>query len=361
MNEILFANARVREMSSHHSLPAKLRRLLGRLDMESMVKGQRVAVKMHLGGGMGFTTLHPVFVRTVVEACREAGARSIAVMDGSVDGAEMRGYTERSVGAPLVSCFGWTGEYLYKKKIGFFELEHAFYGGNAWDADVFIDLSHVKGHGMCGFGGAIKNIAMGCVTPRTRGDIHRIQGGITWDATRCIHCGKCIEECPNNVNSFDDDGNYVVDWHNCTFCQHCIMICPREALKLDADRFDTFQEGLARVAAVFLKHFDPARLLFINVLKDITLYCDCWGFSTPALVPDIGIIAGRNIVWAETASLDKIKASKLMMEGLPIGSKPGRRKGHLFERLHGKDPYTQVRKLAELGFGPSEYKITEVR
>ena len=102
-------------------------------------------------------------------------------------------------------------------------------------------------------------------------------------------------------------------------------------------------------------------MLFINFLTNITIYCDCWGMSTPSLVPDIGILAGRNIVAVETASLDKIKASKLMPEGLPIGAKLARRKGHLFERINGKDPYLQVRKLDGLGLGPADYKIVEVR
>jgi uncharacterized Fe-S center protein len=361
MNRVYFADARVRELSADHTLPAKFRRMLARLDLAGMVRDRSVAVKMHLGGNLGFTTIHPLFVRTLVEACREAGARSIAVMDGSAAGAELRGYTEASVGAPLVSCFGWAGKYLYKEKIDFLELKEAIYGGNAWDADVFIDLSHIKGHGMCGFGGAIKNIAMGCVVHKTRGDIHRIQGGIVWDGEECIHCGKCIEECPNQVNRFDNNGVYQVDWHNCTFCQHCTMICPTGSLTTDQVRFEAFQEALARVAAAFLQHFPADRVLFVNVLTNITIYCDCWGLSSPSLVPDIGILAGRNIVAVERASLDKIKASKLMPEGLPLGGRPMRRTGHLFERIHGKDPYLQVRKLEELGFGPGNYRIVPVK
>lgn len=361
MNEVLFADARVRELSSTQTLPAKFGRMLKALDLGYMVKGRSVAIKMHLGGHLGYTTIHPLFVRILVEECRQAGAASVAVMDGSVAEAKPRGYTEETIGAPLVSCFGWTGRYVYRKKIGFLELKEAVYGGNAWDADVFIDLAHVKGHGMCGFGGAIKNIAMGCVVGETRGAIHHIQGGIAWDGEKCIHCSKCVEECPNKVNRFEENGTYSVDWHNCTFCQHCIMICPTGALTLDANRFEAFQEGLARVAAVFLKHFKPDRLLFINFLTNITIYCDCWGMTTPSLVPDIGIVAGRSIVAVETVSLDKIKASKLMKEGLPIGKQPARRKGHLFERLSGKDPHVQVRKLDELGFGPSDYKLVEVR
>ena len=249
MNELLFADARVRELSSDHTLPAKFHRLLKRPDLESMVKGRSVAIKMHLGGNLGYTTVHPLFVRILVEECRQAGARGVAVMDGSVAGAQARGYTPEVVGAPIVSCFGWTGNYVYKRKIGFGELKEAIYGGNAWDAEVFIDLSRVKGHGNCGFGGAIKNIGMGCVLGKTRGAVHHLAGGIIWDGEKCIHCGKCIEECPNDVDSFDEQGTYNVNWHNCTFCQHCVMICPKEALTPDADRFDAMQEGLRINAA----------------------------------------------------------------------------------------------------------------
>lgn len=360
MSDVLFADARVRELSAQHSLPAKFQRLLKKLDL-AVVEGKSVAIKMHMGGAMGYSTIHPLFVRLLVQACKDAKAGKIMVMDGDVGGAEARGYTPATVGAPVVSCFGSTGQYLYKKKIGFLELKEAIYGGNAWDADVFIDFSHLKGHGMCGFGGAIKNIAMGCTVPQTRGDIHRIQGGIVWDGEKCIHCNRCVEECPNNANKFTEDGRYEVFWHNCTFCRHCVMICPTGSLRDDADRYDAFQEGLARVTAKFLDHFKPENRLFINVLLGITIYCDCWGFTSPALHPDVGILAGRDIVAVEEASLDKIKASKMMPEGLPIGGKQMRRKGHLFERVHGKDPYVQIRKLEELGYGPAEYRIVEVK
>jgi len=360
MNPVLFADARVKELSSAHTLPAKFQRLLERLDLSAAVKDRRVAVKMHLGGNLGFTTIHPLFVRLLTAACRDAGARSVAVMDGAVDGAVLRGYTPESIGAPLVSCFGWSGEYLYEKEINFLELKTALYGGNAWDADVFIDLSHIKGHGMCGFGGAIKNIAMGCTAQQTRGDIHRIQGGIVWDGEKCTHCGKCIKECPNHVNLFDDRGNYQVNWHDCTYCQHCTMICPTGALTADLVRFEAFQEALARVAAVFLNNFPPEQRLFINIITNVTIYCDCWGMSTPALIPDVGILAGNSIVAVEKATLDLIDADKLMIEGLPLGTALARDQGHLFERIHGKNPYLQIEKLAELGFGPADYELVAV-
>jgi len=360
MNDVYFADARVREMIPDKTLPAKFQRLLRKLDLASTVKGRRVAVKMHFGGSMGYTTLPPLFVRLLVQECKQAGAASVTVMDNQTWGALARGYTPEVIGAPIVQCEGASGKYLYRKKIGFKTLKSVEFGGNAWDAEAFIDLSHFKAHGECGFGGAIKNIAMGCVNQRTRAAIHRLEGGIVWDREKCIHCQKCIQQCPNKANRFDAKGNYLILYHHCTFCQHCILVCPKGALKLDKEDFDTFQEGLARVAAAFLKHFKPDRVLFINVLLDITIYCDCWGLSSPALVPDIGILAGRSIVAVEQASLDKIKVSKLMPEGLPIGRKLARRTGHLFYRIHAKDPYVQVRKMAALGFGPTGYRIIKV-
>jgi len=361
MNEVLFADARMDALTADKSLPAKFRRMLVKLDLKPTVKGRTVAVKMHLGGHLGYTTIHPLFVRTLVEELKNARAKKILVMDGDTSGAPARGYTQETIGATIISCFGKSGKETYRKKIGFGALKWADYGVQAWDADVFVDLSHIKGHGMCGFGGAIKNIAMGCVPPKTRGDIHRIQGGIVWHDKKCIRCKKCIKDCPRHANHFNEAGQYWVDWHECTYCQHCVLACPKGALVPSKNDFNRFQEAQAHVAAAFLRKFPADRRVFINFLTNITIFCDCWGFSSPSLVPDIGIIAGRNIVAVETASLDKIKFSKLMWEGLPRGRKIVLKKGHLFQRIHGKDPYVQLRKMAKLGFGPASYKIVTVK
>jgi len=361
MNEVLFADARVRRMVPDETLPAKFRRLLQRLELPSTVRGQRVAIKMHFGGNLGYSTIHPVFVRILADAVKEAGAREVWVTDWSTDGALGRGYTEEVLGVPVRPCYGKDEGDVVRKRIGFGPLKWACYGRRVWEADVFIDFAHLKGHGNCGFGGAIKNIAMGTVDSKTRGAVHSLEGGIVWHAEKCVHCNRCIEACPNGANSFDEEGNYKIFFHHCTFCQHCIMVCPKGALELDAQNFHTFQEGFARVAAVFLKHLKPNRALFINVLTNITAYCDCWGMTTPSLVPDIGILAGRNIVAVETASLNMIKASRLLPEGLPIGKKLAKRRGHLFERISGKNPWVQVQMMDRLGFGPADYKLIRVR
>ena len=93
---------------------------------------------------------------------------------------------------------------------------------------------------------------------------------------------------------------------------------------------------------------------------NITPLCDCWGFSTPPLVPDIGIVGGDNLVAIEQSALDLIDWRKLILENLPEQLCPPGEEGHLFQRIHGKDPYEQVRQCAALGLGSPEYELVEV-
>jgi uncharacterized Fe-S center protein len=108
-----------------------------------------------------------------------------------------------------------------------------------------------------------------------------------------------------------------------------------------------------------LKTFEPEHRLFISFLTDITIFCDCWGMTTPRLIPDIGILAGRDIVAIEQASLDLIRVEDLIPGTLPESIELGEN-GHLFERIHGKDPYAVIGCLEALGLGTRTYEIHEV-
>jgi hypothetical protein len=129
---------------------------------------------------------------------------------------------------------------------------------------------------------------------------------------------------------------------------------------MEGGAYKDFQEGMARVTKAVLDTFAPGRVLFINMLMDISIYCDCWGMTLPAVVPDIGIVAGGDIVAVEKASLDLIKPDMLIPSALPASLKLGK-KGHLFERIHGKNPFVVLEALVRLGCGRPEYKLTEVK
>lgn len=362
-SELLFAAYAPRTLEPRQSIGAKWQRLLDELDLGTVVGGKRTVIKMHLGGGVGFTTIHPFLVRTLVGKVLAAGAKEVFVADApsAVRHAAERGYTAEVLGCPLVPVAGTCDRYFYETPVDppFLALTAVELAGEIVDAEAMIDLAHLKGHGACGFGGASKNLSMGCVIGKTRRKLHALEGGLEWDAEKCVHCRICLENCPNGAMRFTDENTLTVFYHNCKFCQHCVLICPEHAIVMQGGRYKDFQRGMALTSSAVLKTFEPGRVLFINVLSDITVFCDCWGMTTPALVPDIGILAGRDIVAIEQASLDLVRAENLVPGSLPPGFQL-QGDGHLFERIHRKNPYVVVEYLAELGHGTRTYTLREV-
>ena len=361
---VLFAPMAYARYEASQTLPEKFARLLKRSGLAERVKGKQVAIKMHVGSGVSYSTIPPVFVRKLVDFVLAHGGKPF-ITDHYVAGRhpEQRGYTEHNLGCPILEGCGHLGKYFYTKPLDYKTFRHVDIAGLIHDADVLINFSHVKGHGSCGFGGACKNIAMGCVTDRTRHEIHGLEGGLVWDADKCTHCGKCITACNHDANSFSKpgkDGVYEVNYHHCTLCQHCVKICPTGAITLDSHNYTDFQTGMAYCTRAVLDTFAPEDIYHINVLTAITALCDCWGMTTPSLVPDIGIMAGPDIVAVERASLDAIRIEDLIPVGVPQGmALTG--SGHLFQQLHGKDPFVQLDKLEEAGLGSQDYKLVTVK
>lgn len=358
MSLVLFSSVKYDKYDSSVTLPAKFERLIDKLNLEDVVKGKWTAIKMHLGRGIGYTTIHPLFVKILVDKLKSYGAK-VYITDQEVNGAKNRGYTEDFLGVTIVPVCGTMGKYFYEKSVDYKTFKNVDVGGNIADAEVMIDLSHVKGHGACGYGGACKNIAMGCVTDRTRQQIHGLEGGISWNEELCSHCGLCVSNCNHKANSFDKNDKYTVFFHHCTFCHHCVKVCPTGAITKTSNDYENFQTGMAICTDEVLKTFEPGHVFYINFLTNITALCDCWGLTTPALVPDIGIMASADIVSIERACIDAIKVENLISDGIPTGFELGN-EGHLFQRLHGKDPFIQLEQLEKRGLGTQEYTIEEV-
>ncbi|MHA1683941.1 MAG: DUF362 domain-containing protein [Promethearchaeota archaeon] len=361
MSEILFASAKVKHLEAGKTLPMKMDRMLEAAGIVDLVRGKKVCVKMHLGGikgeSHGYTTIHPFFVYKLIKKIKESGAKSVFVADGYQGNWKVRGYTKQTVGAPLKNLFD-PGKTI-THPVNYKSFDEAEISKMVLDSDVLIVFSHVKGHGDCGFGGAGKNIAMGCVPTQTRAKMHALEGGIAWDESKCVHCNKCIDECPNDANKFTDEGKYEIFWHNCKYCRHCVLACPEGALTTEGNTFDDFQEAMSRVVKIVLDKFGRKNRLFINFLLNVTIFCDCWGFSTPNLVPDIGILASRDLVAIDRASLDMINVEDLLESGLPEDRTLGEG-NHLFEKIHGKDPFLMQDILEKMDAGSTRYEIKEI-
>ncbi len=360
VSKVTFASARPRELRAEATLPALLDKMLTKWDFKKRFGKKRVAIKMHLGGGMGFSTIHPFLTSRVVRAVKEAGGKPFVTdTAGAVESARERGYTAEVLGCPILPVAGPDDKYVYSRTINFRTMKTAELAGTIVDADAMIVLSHGKGHGHSGFGGAIKNIAMGCVNQDTRRKIHRLMAAtFQWNDKKCTGCLLCRDNCPNHAIHHDKGKISIFD-HHCKYCMHCVLACPKDAITIDQSGYRFFQKGMALVTGEVLKTFDPGRVFYITALMQVTPYCDCWGFTTPSMVPDIGIVAGDDLTAVETAAIDLIKAEDFIEGSLPsplkrIGT------GHLLKQIHGKDPYIQVEECLKLKLGSPKYRLTRL-
>ncbi len=157
MSEVLFASVAYARYDEKLTLPAKFERLLEKSGLSKKICGKKVAIKMHVGSGTGYTTIPPIFIIKLVDFIHKYGGECF-VTDHYVyhRHPERRGYTEAALGCPVLDDCGFFGKYYYTKDVDFRELKHIDIAGLIHDADFLIDFSHFKGHGCCAYGGATK-------------------------------------------------------------------------------------------------------------------------------------------------------------------------------------------------------------
>ena len=356
MADVFFLPVEVKRIDAKHSLLYRYEKLLAKLITKEMVEKKTVAIKLHLGGRYGYSHVHPAFVTRVVERVKECGGRPF-ITDHRTEN-RPAGAIPEAFGCPIYSGCGLKNRYSYVVKTGFREMPTVDVAGYVHDADVLINLSHAKGHGQCAFGAAIKNLAMGAVTDRTRGDIHRLMDkAFQWHAKKCVHCNRCVETCEHEAIWFGEDKKLCQDSHACTLCLHCMTVCPTGAITVGTEGWPKFQKGLALAAKAVLAGFEKGRTLHINIALNITAICDCWGMSLANFRPDVGILASTDPVAVDQASIDLIDCADIIPGTIPEGVTLHAGRGHVLQRLWGKDPCEQVRQAAKLGLGKAKYTL----
>ncbi|MCD6562831.1 MAG: DUF362 domain-containing protein [Thermoproteales archaeon] len=141
-------------------------------------------IKVHLGQNIGFSNIHPFITGRIVRKIKKAGGKPYLVdIIEQYQRAILRGYTQEVIGCPIFPNAGLKDEYYVEKVVNFKGLEKLQLGGFCKDADVLVDLSHFKAHNSVGFGGAIKNLAIGCFTRKTRFAMHQPYNGINTGMT----------------------------------------------------------------------------------------------------------------------------------------------------------------------------------
>jgi len=198
-------------------------------------------------------------------------------------------------------------------------------------------LSHIKGHACAGFGGAIKNLGMGGLSAKTKSNIHDLCKPKF--VSECQGCGSCVQLCPAGaVKMVDDQAEFNLE--KCWGCSICQIQCPHHCLAPEQALFDDL---LAQGASVCINNFKNA--FYINLIKNITQYCDCESNPGELIAEDIGILFSQNPVAIDQASIDLIRKQS--------GKK-------VFMQANHKDPLLQLKYAAQhTDFSP-EYNLIEL-
>ena len=217
-------------------IPTKLKKLIkaagiGSIDMD----GRFVAIKMHFGELGNVSFLRPNFAKVVVDVVKELGGKPFLTDCNTMypgfrknalehlECAWENGFTPLSAGCPVIIADGLKGtDDIAVPVEGGEYTKEALIGRAVMDADVFISLTHFKGHEMTGFGGTIKNIGMGCGSRAGKKDQHSA-GKATIYEDKCRGCRRCQKECANGGLVYDAQARKMrVDESHCVGCGRCL-------------------------------------------------------------------------------------------------------------------------------------------
>ncbi len=151
-------------------------------------------------------------------------------------------------------------------------------------------------------------------------------------------------------------------FEECNQCGRCLQVAPPGSLKIDAVNFLSFQEACAISTSITLSTFDPSKVVCLSLATHMTPVCDCFGFTSMPILPDVGVFGSNDIVAIDKAVLDMTANLRLIEENLPTAMEVHTRQGHPLQWLHGplKDPYKVTEYGEKLGLGSREYELIDV-
>ena len=263
-----------------------------------------VAIKLHSGEEGNQNYLQPAFWKDLIDLIDGTVVECNTAYDGE------RNTTEKH--RRLITRHGWDKYFrfdLLDAEGPDIELEipngHVikknFTGKNFAKYDSMMVLSHFKGHPMGGYGGALKQLSIGCASSEGKSYIH--SGGYTKD-------------------------QHIV-WDHCA---------PQ----------DQFLESMADAASSVVKYFN-GKIMYINVMKNMSVDCDCCAVAEDPCLKDIGILASLDPIAIDQACIDLVYAAK-----------DDKGQKHFIERIETRHGVHTIEAAAELGFGSRDYELIDI-
>lgn len=354
------------------NIPDKLRRLIltaGIRDIDFTDK--YAAIKIHFGELGNLAFLRPNYAKVVVDIVKELGGKAFltdcnTLYVGSrknaldhLDTAYENGFSPFSTGCHVIIADGLKGtDEAYVPVDGEY-IKEAKIGRAIMDADIFISLSHFKGHEATGFGGALKNIGMGCGSRAGKMEMHS-SGKPNVRQNKCIGCRMCTKVCAHEGVTVTDK-KAAINHSKCVGCGRCIGVCPKDAIVAGSSSSnDVLNYKIAEYSKAVIQdrpHFH------ISIVCDVSPNCDCHAENDIPIVPDVGMFASFDPVALDVACADACNRQPVIAGSvLSVNKEHDHEQGH--DHFHITHPDTNWKSCMEhaekIGIGSREYELIEI-
>ncbi len=296
------------------NLLVKLERLIKSAGISNIdFEGKFTAIKLHFGEPGNLAFLRPNYSKVIADHVKSLGGKPFLTDCNTlyvgrrkdalehIEAAYENGYSPFSTGCQIIIADGLKGTDDVHVPINGTLVKEAKIGRAIMDADIFISLSHFKGHELTGFGGALKNIGMGCGSRAGKMEQHS-DGKPEVSAELCKKCKACTKYCAHNAIEFDASGIASINHDKCVGCGRCIGGCLFDAVHTTDDASeDDLNIKMAEYCYAVLKerpHFH------ISLVIDVSPFCDCHSENDAAVIPDVGMFASFDPVALDRACAD---------------------------------------------------------
>lgn len=362
--------AYLRSKGPRSNKSAKVRNLFDKAGFADFLEqNELTAIKLHVGEDGNDAYLPPILVKQVVERVKLAGAKPFltdtnTLYSGSrhdavthMQTAISHGFGTEVTGAPFIVADGLHGDNVQDIEVNLKHFAQVHIAGDIVAAGSMIVFSHFKGHEMAGFGGAIKNLAMGCAPALGKKDQHAVRFAVKEEG--CVSCGACTHVCPQQAIAFNASHKAHIDTTKCIGCGECLTVCPKKTIEIDwAAEIEPFLERMVEYAygAVANK---KGKMGYITMIMNVTPLCDCVPWSDAPLVADIGFLSSTDPVAIDQAAYDLVTAAEgLAASALGEATPSGVDK---FMKVHDYVDGTKALAYAEsIGMGSRAYELIEI-
>ena len=372
VSNVYFTDLRVK---NGDNLLTKLQRLIktagiGNIDFTD----KYVAIKMHFGEPGNLAFLRPNYAKAVADIVKELGGKPFLTDCNTLyvggrknalahlDSANLNGFNPTTTGCQIIIADGLKGtdETLVPVEGGTY-IKEAKIGRAVMDADVFISLSHFKGHESTGFGGALKNIGMGCGSRAGKMEMHSA-GKPHVDQNLCIGCQMCAKICAHDAPEFENK-KATINHDKCVGCGRCIGVCPKDAILSASDESNEILN--CKIAEYTKAVIDNRPHFHISLVIDVSPYCDCHGENDAAIVPNVGMFASFDPVALDMACAEAVNAQPVLSNSMLGDRSEEERACHNHDHFHSIFPETcwetAISHGEKIGIGNSKYKLITVK